>query len=156
MKRTLLILALLPLLFATCSDDDDDASKSGIVGTWVQESVVPKEVKTNSEVATKAIKDDIISYNDNNDRFIFSDDGRLTMLDEDGYYEEARYSLSGNKLTVTIPGESNSITIKLSGNTFSADIDETEFYQEIIDYIVSNADDVVVSKVITTYTYKRK
>src|SRR5690554_5369300 len=78
MKKILMILVVLPFIFASCSDDDD-ILKSDIVGTWVQESVVPKEVKTNNEVATKAIKDDIISYNQNNtEMFVFSDDGKIT------------------------------------------------------------------------------
>ncbi len=157
MKKILMILVVLPFIFASCSDDDDDILKSDIVGTWVQESVVPKEVKTNNEVATKAIKDDIISYNQNNtEMFVFSDDGKITLIDDDGDYTEGTYSLSGNKLTMSILGESNSTYINLSGNTFKSDIDETEFYQEAIEYLIENSNDVVVSKVITTYTYKRK
>lgn len=163
MKKILMILVVLPFIFASCSDDDDDILKSDIVGTWVQESVVPKEVKTNNEVATKAIKDDIISYNQNNtEMFVFSDDGKITLIYDDGDYTEGTYSLSGNKLTMSILGESNSTYINfstyinLSGNTFKSDIDETEFYQEAIEYLIENSNDVVVSKVITTYTYKRK
>lgn len=57
---------------------------------------------------------------------------------------------------MSILGESNSTYINLSGNTFKSDIDETEFYQEAIEYLIENSNDVVVSKVITTYTYKRK
>ena len=82
--------------------------------------------------------------------------GKITLIDDDGDYTEGTYSLSGNKLTMSILGESNSTYINLSGNTFKSDIDETEFYQEAIEYLIENSNDVVVSKVITTYTYKRK
>ena len=88
--------------------------------------------------------------------FVFSDDGKITLIYDDGDYTEGTYSLSGNKLTMSILGESNSTYINLSGNTFKSDIDETEFYQEAIEYLIENSNDVVVSKVITTYTYKRK
>jgi len=150
-----MILVVLPFIFASCSDDND-ISKSDIVGTWVQQSVIPKEVKTNNEDATKAIKDDINSYNkDNSEVFIFSDDGTATIIDDEGSYT-LTYSLKGNNLTLTMFGESQTTPINLSKNTFSSDIDETEFYQYEIEYLLPDVKNVVVSKVITRYTYKRK
>lgn len=64
MRKLLLFLLILPFLFVSCSDDDNDVAKSEIVGVWVTQSFSAKEVKTNNENATKAIKDDIKSMNE--------------------------------------------------------------------------------------------
>lgn len=155
MKKFLLLLILVPFLFVSCSSDDDDTITSGIVGTWVTESVTPKDVKTNDEALSTAIKKDITSYG--NETYVFTNDGKVTINDEDDVIT-ANYSLKGNMLTISLMGESNTIKINLSANRFSADVDETEMYQEMIDFFVpeGTAKDFEVSKVISSYVYKRK
>lgn len=155
MKKILFLFLMLPLLVACGSDDDDDYTNSDIVGTWVLQSSIAKEVKTNSNEATQAIKDDIAIPNDSEVSYTFAADGKVT-INEDDDIVSGTYSLSGNKLTMTIYGEKATVTISLSANTFSSDVDETEYYQDEIKYLLPKEKDVVVSKVITSYTYKRK
>lgn len=65
------------------------------------------------------------------------------------------YKLKGNILIIDIYGETFSQSIRLTESTFSGDIDETEYYQENIQYLVPNEHNVSVKKVITTYNYKK-
>ncbi len=155
MRKFLLLLILLPLLFVSCSSDNDDPTTSDIVGTWVTESVSPKTVDTNDETLNKAIIKDIASFG--NETFVFTSDGKVTMDDGDDIIT-ANYSLKNNMLTISFMGQSNSVAINLSANRFTADIDETEYYQEIIDFLVpdATATGLEVSKVISSYVYKRK
>ena len=156
MRKFLLLLILLPLLFVSCSsDDDDDKTTSGIVGTWVTESVSPKTVDTNDEALTTAINENIASFG--NETFVFTNDGKVTMDDGDDIIT-VNYSLKGNMLTLSFMGESNTVPIYLSANKFTADIDETEEYQEMIDFLIpgATAQGLKISKVITSYSFKRK
>lgn len=154
MKKLLLLLLVFPLFIASCSDDDDDYTNSDLVGTWVLQSSTAKEVKTNNDKATQAIKDDIAEFNDE-ESYVFSSDGKFTSSDGEDEVS-GTYNLKGNTLTLTVYGGSMSTSIHLSGNTFSSDIDETEYYQDEIEYLVPNETGISVSKVVTTYTYKRK
>lgn len=157
MRKILMILVVLPFIFASCSDDND-ISKSDIVGTWVQQSVIPKEVKTNNEDATKAIKDDIKSMNEGEIEkltAVFSNDGKLTLTDYDDNIS-GTYSLTGDMLTMVVGNETQVVPISLSGNTLKIYVDQTEYYQDVIDILLPNTKDVDVSKVIETNTLKRK
>lgn len=158
MKKYLLLLIVFPLIFASCSDDDDDFSNSDIVGSWALQSISAKEVKTNNEDATKLIKEDITSYNEESKEeiIVFSNDGKITLTDFVNSFT-GTYSITGNILTFTIDGlESEILNISLSGNTLRYDMDHTEFYQDIIGYLLPDVEDVIVSKVIQTYTLKRR
>lgn len=154
MKKLILFLLVFPFVFGSCSSDDDGGTNADIVGTWVLQSVTAKEVKTNNAKATQAINDDIISSLDDG-TYTFTTNGKVTLSDGEDVLS-GTYSLKGNKLTFTMSGVDISVNINLSNNTFSSDIDETEYYQDEVKYLVPNEKNVTVSKVITTYTYKRK
>lgn len=154
MKKLLLLLLVLPFL-VSCSDDDDNYSNSDIVGTWLLQSSTAKEVTTNNERATQAIKDDIAGFT-SDEVMTFTSDGQVTGS-SDGEQISGTYSLRGNTLTLNILQlGSASINIRISNNTFSYDLDETEDYQDYVNYLVPNETGVVVSKVITTYTYRKR
>lgn len=156
MKKLFALLLVLTFTFASCSDDDDEYSNSDIVGTWVLESASAKEVKTNNDKATEAIKKDVAEAVDETEEMTFSADGKFVSIDGEGDSYEGTYSLKGAKLTLTVMGISNSTTIKLSKDRLSSDVDETEYYADEVEYLVPSEKDVKVSKVITTYTYKKK
>lgn len=154
MKKIFLFFLLA--IFVGCSDDDNDnVINRNIVGSWTLESTSPKEVLTNNDKATQAIKDDIESYiGDSSESYIFTSDGKVTALD--GKIElSGTYKLKGNILIIDIYGETFFQAIRLTESTFSGDIDETEYYQENIQYLVPNEHNVSVKKVITTYNYKK-
>lgn len=153
MKKVLFLLLVFPFVYSSCSDDDDNYSNAEIVGTWILQSSTAKEVVSNNDRATQAIKGDISSSNDD-ETFIFTPDGRIIVSDGKDT-ASGTYRLKGNKLTLDISGDRGTIDISISGNTFSADADETEYYQDQVNYLVPNEKDVVVSKVITSYTYRR-
>lgn len=158
MRKLLLFLLILPFLFVSCSDDDNDVAKSEIVGVWVTQSFSAKEVKTNNENATKAIKDDIKSMNEGEIEkltAVFSNDGKLTLTDYDDNIS-GTYSLTGDMLTMVVGNETQVVPISLSGNTLKIYVDQTEYYQDVIDILLPNTKDVDVSKVIETNTLKRK
>lgn len=158
MRKLLLFLLILPFLFVSCSDDDNDVAKSEIVGVWVTQSFSAKEVKTNNENATKAIKDDIKSMNEGEIQkltAVFSNDGKLTLTDYDDNLS-GTYSLTGDMLTMVVGNETQVVPISLSGNTLKIYVDQTEYYQDVIDILLPNTKDVDVSKVIETTTLKRK
>ena len=156
MKKVLLILIVFPFILASCSKKSDDLNDSGIVGTWVFHSTFAQEVKTNNVDATKQIKDDIASYNEKNeDTYIFTAEGIVVMMDGD-YSLNGKYIFENGLLTVTVMGKVAVNSVNLSGNTFTSDTDETEYYQEVIEYLLPNVKDVIVSKVIARYTFKRK
>lgn len=154
MKKSLTLI-LLATLFISCSSDDDDYSNSDIVGTWTFLSSAAKEVKTNNDKATQAIKKDMTVYGNGETTLTFSADGTY-FTSSYGEVWGGTYSLKGNTLTLTSDGETESSNIQLSNNTFSADIDETDYYEDEVKYLVPNETNVVVSKAITTYTYQRK
>ena len=158
MRKLLLLLLVLPLLFISCSDDDNDLANSEIVGVWVTQSFSAKEVKTNTINATKAIKDDIESMNEGDIQkltAIFSNDGKLTLTDYDDNLS-GTYSLTGDMLTMVVGSETQVVPISLSGNTLKVHVDQTEYYKDVIDLLLPYSEDVVVSKVIETTTLKRK
>jgi hypothetical protein len=140
---------VFPFILSSCSKDDN-YSNSDIVGTWILSHCTVKEVKTNNDKATQAIQHDIVTYSDD-EMLSFTEDGKFISSEGNG-----TYSLNGNKLTLTAYGESKTVTVNLSDNTFSVDVDETEYYQDEIEYLVPNEKNVIVSKVITTYTYEKK
>lgn len=92
-----------------------------------------------------------------NETFIFGEDGKLTIKDDDGS-ETGEYSLNGNMLTILFLGESVTHPIKLSANTFTAEVDETKEYQEMIDFLIpdATAQGLKIHKVIISYSFKRK
>lgn len=151
--RKLLSLILCVTLFASCSSDDDNYTNDDIVGSWILQSAKVKEVKTNNEKATQVIKD-IIANSDVGTTILFSVDGKVNMIHGDET-ESGTYSLKGNTLTITVSGKTNSDKIHLSKNSFSSDSDMTSDFQSIVKYLVPEEKDVVVEKVIATYTYIR-
>lgn len=153
MKKLLLLLLFIPLFLNSCSDDDN--KNYDLAGTWVFESYTAKEIKTNNSNATQAIKKKIAETTDSC-IYVFLPDGTFTFIDEDDI-SSGTYELKGNTLTIKEENKKSvSIKINLNENTFSSDRDETEKYQNMIKYLVPNEKDVIISKVITKYTYKRK
>lgn len=59
-------------------------------------------------------------------------------------------------LTMVVGNETQVVPISLSGNTLKIYVDQTEYYQDVIDILLPNTKDVDVSKVIETNTLKRK
>ncbi len=155
MKKLLLLLLVFPFVFSSCSDDDDDSSK--IVGTWMEKPSKVVEVITNNEKATQAIKDDVASWSYDG-IFVFTPDGKYTYTDgdADSDVQFGTYTLSGKSLKLTTSeGGSHTRDVYFSGNTFYADVDQTERFKDEIKYLVPNEVDVEVTKVIIRYTNER-
>lgn len=167
--KKLLLLLLFPFVLFACGSDDDDNNDNGngngngngnptfsIVGTWIEQPSTDKEVITNNEKATKAIKRDIAKYEDPS-TIVFTQKGKITVKGSEGE-GSGTYTLEGNKLSYTFPGqEKTSIYIyNITDNTFSYDEDYTKEYQDVIYDLVPNEKNVVVSKVIITQNYKRE
>lgn len=80
-----LIMALSPMIFSSCSDDDDDKSgKSNIVGTW------------------KYVDDDSSSFVKANYTYNFTSSGRYTWSALSVVMEEGSYIVNDNQVK-TIP-----------------------------------------------------
>lgn len=165
MKKLISLIFLVTLFFGCSSSDDDDKkdvyTNADLVGTWTVQTITPKEVKTNKDKVTKAVKDKIDKYIDTNDEvFTFFADGKMNY--SMGSFETTgTYQVKGNQLSYSMPDERGDMvsvtrTIKISGNTYSLDIDQTEYYQGQMKYMFPDENDIVVSKVIVTFTSKKK
>lgn len=153
MKKTAIFLLMaLPFVFTSCSDDDDDDySMKDITGSWVFTKSEALEVSTNSKEATKAITEDIENYYDDV-VLTFTSEGKLLVDSE----EEGTYTVNGNKLFMTVQGEKSENTISISGKKLIVYGDETKIYQDEIDDLMDDADDVKITKVVSAFHYSKK
>lgn len=129
------VMMALCIGFTACSDDDEEGiagdAQTLIVGTW--ESTWSKGYgiyEGEKEEWDEAYTEDV---------YTFKNDGSGTYKDVSGstpYTEDFTWSISGNKLKITINGYSDEATIKtLNGTTLviiAQEKDENEeFYDEI-------------------------
>lgn len=142
----------LPFVFTSCSDDDDDDySMKDITGSWVFTKSEVSEVSTNSKEATKAITEDIENYYDDV-VLTFTSEGKLLVDSE----EEGTYTVNGNKLFMTVQGEKSENTISISGKKLILYGDETKIYQDKIENLMDDTDDVKITKVVSAFHYSKK
>ncbi len=154
--RKFLISFLFCTLFLGCSDDNSPGNQI-IVGTWGDEVVTIKEVVTDNDKATEALKISLLG----NEPLIytFTDDGHFVIKDKSDYLPlVGTYKLEGNTLTLNYGGEFEgkvfTYEISLSANTLSFDVDliglanSSHFSPDIGDFIASKA--------LVTKTYKRQ
>ena len=154
MKKILLLL--LVSTFAAVSCSDDTAKSSDIVGTWVRDNITACSIETNSVDAVKYINADIESYNKTiKDTYVFSESGRVLFIDTT-YTDESMFEVADTTITFGYAnGENVIVPISISDNRLSLFTDETEYYQDWIDFLFPDRN-IEVSKVITKYTYVKK
>ncbi len=101
--KYLIVMVFAVLLSVSCSSDDDSGSTHALVGTWgVTEIVEGMELKVR------------VTFNANN-----SGTSVLTFTFEgetETETENFTWSTSGNKLTMSISGESEVVTYSINGN----------------------------------------
>lgn len=173
MRKLLVLLLVAPLLFSSCSSDDDKDLKKDIVGTWKLDGRVSKEVVTNNTKVAEAIKKNIaesladyyaiITFNSDGtfevENFVVEKDGTL----KDHGSESGTYTIKGNSLTTTTIYEddepyTSTAVVGVDGNTLRIEYDVTDEYDDVkfIEYLAPGEKDVVVTKVTTQDIYKRK
>lgn len=112
MKKILFMLAVLPMMalaFSSCSDDDDNANKSPLIGTWVEDTT------RYYEVFHKQFNSDYTGFHWTTDDGAMSVEGkipftwsatetRLTIIsnNETAVFD---YTIEGNRLTTVYEGE---------------------------------------------------
>lgn len=110
-KASFLLIALAALitmsLNASCSDDDEPAIDSPVVGTWV------------SRVPLLGITSTIT----------FRPDGTVTAVDEQGgnsYTDNGTYTVSGNAIHIDWGDEQVTLRFTISGDTMTTTMDGEE------------------------------
>ncbi|GAB6008920.1 lipocalin family protein [Dysgonomonas reticulitermitis] len=140
MKSTTFLCALflaLPLVFSSCSNNDDGEDKDSIIGTWVW-TATSADITGGTAAQQQEIKDDWVHDPDNEDdiyKLTFFVNGKMT----DTFEEESSYSINGSNITLfdNVP-----YIFSLSGNTLILTEDITQDYTGM-------------TKVLIHYTYTR-
>lgn len=112
---TLAIMALM-LVFLGCSKDDNNSSSSDIIGEWY----LSNEKGYSYLEGEKDIYDDSYSQETAYSFITFNSDKTVVMYDaEEDETTTGTWKISGKKLTITVSGETNIITLKtLNSTTF--------------------------------------
>lgn len=154
MKKILLLLFVLTFVAVSCNDDT--AKSSNIEGAWVRANISAFSIKTNNAEVVDFIAKDIDSYNKKvKDTYIFSNNGRVMYVDSD-YTDESMFQVGDTTITFSYTnGENVVVPTLISDNTLSLFTDETEYYQDWINFLFPDKD-IEISNVITKYTYVKK
>jgi hypothetical protein len=173
MKKSMLFLFTMMALLSTASCSKDESVEQNyneaIVGRWLLQSISRGEVVTNNATATKAIQDYIdtelvVDPDDDISLLEFRKDNSMYFLfaNNPTTYEEAwKYTISGNVLDLkfekngNIDKEKYTIT-ELSNDKLSLAYDDVINMQYQIKYLAPSETNVVVSKAITIYNYKKQ
>jgi hypothetical protein len=140
MKFLVVLFAVmsLPLIFSSCSNDDDGEDKDSIVGTWIW-TATSADITGGTAAQQQEIRDTWVNDPDNEDdiyKLTFSVNGKMT----DTFDEESSYSINGSNITLF---DDVSHAFSLSGNTFILTDDMTQDYPGM-------------TKVLIHYTYTRQ
>lgn len=154
MKKILFLLFVSVFVAVSCSDDT--TKSSDIVGTWARESITVCSIETNNTQAVKFIDTDIRSYNKKaTDKYIFSENGLVLFIDT-AYTDESMFEVTDTTIVFSYSnGENTVVPMSILDNKLSLFTDETEYYQDWINFLFPDKN-IEVSKVITKYTYQKK
>lgn len=157
--RTLLTFILLTVISVasySSNDDPDRYTNADLVGTWVLQSMTPKEVETNNDEATQEVKDHIKNQSEKvAGKMIlkFAHSGELIIQEDDDTYDGV-YRVDGNKVIISAEKKIQEFEIvMISDNILALEFNMTDFYAEIIriSYYSYN-----VSKATTLFTLKKE
>jgi len=147
----IIFVTLLSLLtLASCSKEkEEDAT---LVGRWEMTSQ-KAEVETNNEVYSKGLEAAL----DKNSALVslnFTEDGKVTIRNTAGGYNEYRYSVEGDKLLLTYIHTNELLILQhsISGNTLTIYEDLTQMYQEQM----KDQEGFEISKVMAIHKYVKK
>jgi len=164
MKKLLHLLLVLPFIFTSCSDDDDDFDYAAnpIVGTWEFTKVEAKEVNVGTPELLTAITNDIKKDDENASyTMTYTKDGKVTQVMGKEASVEGTYTVKDNVLTSTMTGGSIYISqIEFSGKTMTQLTDLTNYYKnkEVLEKLIGaeDAESATVNKVTTLETFTKK
>ncbi|MDR0872007.1 MAG: lipocalin family protein [Prevotellaceae bacterium] len=145
-------------MFSGCNKDDGPSNETNIVGVWIYEKAVVKELKFESGVPAELqamIENELLEMYDEDFAgmiYDFRNAGKLILSLANGEDpEEDSYTIDGNVLTITDPeGFAVSGQYSISGNKLTWDTDMmTSDYAEILT-------EMGVTTAITRLTFNKK
>ena len=176
MKNLYLLLLVFPLIFASC---DDEKNNNNVVGeSWISK-YTDADIETNNPKATQVIVDYLSDMHKETYVFLengkFNHRGSLSLIitrwrpsvipslylkevinNIEAYYNyEGTYLNKNNQVTVKSNKGEFTFTLSADKSSFNTTTDETEFYQQIINYLLPEETGVIVSKVIVKQNYKK-
>jgi hypothetical protein len=119
MKKYFLFLAMTlfaAATFVSCKDDDDSSiSQSTLIGKWIttEQTSYLNGVQVSTDTQTR----DTVEFTSS--AIILKEQGSTTS-------QTGTYSLSGNKITVTISGETTTSTIKGTSSPVTVTTEQSE------------------------------
>lgn len=161
MKKLLFLVLAGGLFFSACSksDDNDNNDNALLAGTWVANSATAKTVTVTPQDAKEKITADI-NDNPSNEQMTFTAGGKVTVTSHGGESSKGTFTYIDGTITIKLENEiAVTKTLTLTGSTFTVDMDETSWYSDVTNLAaigVTDPANVEVTKVVTTYEYKRK
>lgn len=143
---SLMALFMLSLTFVSCGDDDDDDNsnaQSAILGKWkCQSAILYVDGKQDDEETWNATDSEYSTYEFKSDGTVVESEVRNGKADDNP--TTCKYSISGNKLTLTYTNEhsgkveTDECTFSINGNTLVLTAEDTEdghTYKEVDTYV---------------------
>lgn len=160
MKRKLVYLLLLPLLFACSGDNYEDLKSHPIVGTWEL-----TDLSYSSEVDQGFIEEKINeSINKEREKVLRSnleltldDDGNFTTRSNGDFIGQGRYKIKKNQLIMSDSRTKLTSEFSLYFDELYIDEDQTAYYKKSVSTMSDGADwSKSIHKVVITQSYKKK